>query len=152
MTGAFRLAVVLRLREMAEDAARARLATALDEHRKALEIVARLKAREEESRSALTALEATGAFAGDIVASIRRVEFAEHETRLGRDAAELKATDLFEARSTLAEATKRREVVERLRDRMRHAEILEAQRVEDATLSELAGVRHARGVVSGGEK
>lgn len=152
MTGAFRLAVVLRLREMAEDAARARLATALEEHRKALEILALLKAREEESRTALTSLETSGAFAGDIVALIRRVEFAEHETKVGFDAVELKATDLFEARSALAEASKRREVVERLRDRMRQAEVLEAQRVEDATLSELAGVRHARGVVSGGDQ
>jgi hypothetical protein len=57
----------------------------------------------------------------------------------------------MQARTVLADATRRREVVERLRERMRAADAREAQHREDNVLSEIAGVRHARTMTSEGE-
>ncbi|MEI7745794.1 MAG: flagellar FliJ family protein [Chloroflexota bacterium] len=150
MKTGFRLAVVLRLREMAEDAARAKLGAAAADYRKATEIVAKLHAREDEARGRMLELQDGGGMAGDIVASVRGIEMAEQQTAIGRQALEIAARALVDARSALAEASRRREVVQRLRDRQRQAEVLEAQRHEDSVLSELAGVRHARGL--GAEK
>ena len=117
MSGTFRLGVVLRLREMAEDAARARLATAVGGHREATERLIELTV-------------------------------AEEATAAGRRKLETASEVLMQARSSLAEASKRREVVERLRDRMHAAEAQEAQHREDNLLSEIAGVRHARALSS----
>lgn len=148
MSPTFRLAVVLRLREMAEDQARAHLATALAGHRTALDRYTELQGLEGAARERLAGIETAGSVAGDIVAGIRAVDQAEQATATGRQALEAASKVLVDARAALAEASKRREVVERLRDRIHKSEILEAQRVEDATLSELAGVRHARGLTA----
>jgi len=144
----FRLAVVLRLREMAEDSAKAKLAAALDDYRKATGIMARLVAREEQARARLLELQDSGGLAGDIVATLHGVDNAQQQTAIGRQALEIAARALVDARKALADASRRREVVQRLRDRMHQAEVLEAQRLEDSVLSELAGVRHARGMAA----
>jgi flagellar export protein FliJ len=144
MKGAFRLAVVLRLRELAEDAARARLGQALDSHRRATDVLIELVQRELAAQRRVEAHCDGGAQAGEIVAAQRGVEQAEQHTAAGREALEAATALLVEARSALAEATKRREVVERLKERLAHAHALEAQRHEDMVLSEIAGVRHAR--------
>ena len=144
MKGAFRLAVVLRLREMAEDAARARLGAALDSHRRATDALIALVERELGAQRRIEATQVAGAQAGEIVAAQHGLEHAERATAAGRQALEGSQLALVESRQALADATRRREVVERLKDRPALAEAVEAQRREDALLSEIAGVRHAR--------
>jgi hypothetical protein len=85
-----------------------------------------------------------GAQAGELRAARAGVETAEAATLAGHTKLEAASLALMQARAALAEATKRREVVERLRDRVRLAESQEAQHREDSLLSEIAGVRHAR--------
>ena len=148
MSGGFRLGVVLRLRELAEDAARARLAAALDAHRTATEVLISLTTVEHEAQDRLMAMGETGAQAGELRAARAGVEHAEQATDAARGRLEAVSEALMLARSALAEATKRREVVERLRDRVRLIEAQEAQRREDNVLSEIAGVRHARAITT----
>jgi flagellar protein FliJ len=142
--GGFRLGVVLRLREMAEDAARARLATAVDAHRLATEELIDRTAAEHEAQAREMTLAEGGSTAGDLRAARAGIENAEAATNVARGKLEKASEGLMLARSALAEASKRREVVERLRDRMRQMEAREAQHREDNQLSEIAGVRHAR--------
>ena len=148
MSGTFRLGVVLRLREMAEDAARARLATAVGGHREATERLIELTVAEGASMARLVTMGEAGAQAGELRAARAGVEAAEEATARGRRKLETASEILMQARSSLAEASKRREVVERLRDRMHAAEAQEAQHREDNLLSEIAGVRHARAISS----
>jgi flagellar export protein FliJ len=144
MSNTFRLGVVLRLRELAEDAARGRLGLALGHQRAATETLIALVARERDAQDRLVELQAQGAPAGDMVAVQHGQELAEEATREGQRALAAATATVIEARSALVEASSRRQVVERLRDRLRAAETREAQRREDALLSELAGVRHVR--------
>ena len=148
MSAGFRLGVVLRLREMAEDAARARLATAVAGHREATERLIELTVAEEASMARLVTMGEDGAQAGELRACRAGVEAAEQATAAARHKLETASEVLMQARSSLAEASKRREVVERLRDRMHAAEAQEAQHREDNLLSEIAGVRHARAISS----
>lgn len=148
MSGGFRLGVVLRLRELAEDSARARLATSVIAHREATEHLVALTTTEHEAQGRLVAMAEEGAQAGELRAVRAGVETAEAATVTGRTKLEAASLGLMQARAALAEATKRREVVERLRDRIRLAESQEAQHREDSLLSEIAGVRHARKVAS----
>ncbi|MFN8629887.1 MAG: flagellar export protein FliJ [Chloroflexota bacterium] len=142
--GGFRLGVVLRLREMAEDAARARLATAVDAHRLATEELIARTAAEHEAQGRVMEMAEAGAQAGEIRAARAGIETAEAATKMARAKLEKASEGLMVARSALAEASKRREVVERLRDRIRQVEARDAQHREDNQLSEIAGVRHAR--------
>jgi flagellar export protein FliJ len=144
MKGAFRLAVVLRLREMAEDAARARLGRAVEAHRRATEHLVALLERELTAQRRIESLADAGTTAGELAVAQRALERAEQAVAAGRVALEAAQLALLEARQALAEATRRREVVERLRDRLALQQAIDAQRREDAVLSEIAGVRHAR--------
>jgi flagellar export protein FliJ len=148
MRGTFRLGVVLRLRELAEDAARARLAMALTCQREASYRLVALVERERDAQRRLADIGIEGGRAGDLVAVQRALEVAEQATLEGQQALADATGALIGARTELADASRRRDVVERLRDRIRAAEALEAQRREDAVLSELAGVRHARSMVA----
>ena len=148
MSGNFRLGVVLRLRELAEDAARAKLAITVVTHREATDALVMLVAREHDAELRLVALGTAGAQAGDLRAARAGVERAEEACHAGRAALQAASEALMQARTVLADATRRREVVERLRDRMRAAEAREAQHREDNVLSEIAGVRHARTMTS----
>jgi flagellar export protein FliJ len=127
VSGTFRLGVVLRLREMAEDAARARLATAVTGHREATERLIELTVAEEASMARLVEMGEAGAQAGELRAARAGVETAEGATLAGRRKLEAASEVLMQARSSLAEASKRREV---------------------NLLSEIAGVRHARAISS----
>lgn len=147
-SGGFRLGVVLRLREMAEDAARARLANAVDAHRVATDELIARTAAEHEAQARVMEIAEAGAQAGEIRAARAGIETAEANTKIAHAKLEQAAEGLMLARSALAEASKRREVVERLRDRIRQAEALDAQHREDNQLSEIAGVRHARAISS----
>ncbi len=148
MSGGFRLGVVLRLREMAEDAARAKLATAVDAHRVATQALVALTDAEHAAEGRLVEMGASGAQAGDLRAASAGVEAAELATAQGRTRLMAASEGLLVARGALAEASKRRDVVERLRDRIRLLEAKEAQHREDSQLSEIAGVRHARALGS----
>jgi flagellar export protein FliJ len=148
MTPGFRLGVVLRLRELAEDAAQNELAvalrahlSALDEHRESI----RAATVESERACAMQRASREGASvpAGELAEAIASVERAE-EAFLASQAKAVAAADvLLESRSRLAEATSRRKVVERLRDRAAATERTRLQHVEDAVLNEVASTRHA---------
>jgi flagellar protein FliJ len=139
----FRLEVVLRLRRLSEDAARVRLATSLGAHRDAVAEVARLAVALDGERAALGRLQMAAAAGGDLREAHDAVEHAERRLAAGQDRLERAGSALLEARVTLAEAGRRREVVERLRDRARLAERRAAERLTEKQLAEFATVRHA---------
>lgn len=149
MSGGFRLGVVLRLREMAEDAARAKLATAVVTHREATETLIALTDLERAAEGRFIEMGEVGAQAGELRAARAGVETAEQAVSAGQSRLAAASEALMLARGALAEASKRREVVERLRDRIRLVEAQEAQHREDSLLSEIAGVRHARTAAAG---
>ena len=144
MSAGFRLGVVLRLRELAEDAARARLAATVVAHREATEVLIARTAAEHVAHDRLVSMGEDGVQAGELRAARAGAETAEQATAAARTKLGAASEALMLARRALADATKRREVVERLRDRIRIVEAREAQRREDNVLSEIAGVRHAR--------
>ena len=141
---AFRLDVVLRLRRIAEDNARGRLAEALSGHLAAaaeLDQVGRDLAGE---RGKLETLQrAASTPAGDLRDAHDGVEFAERAHIAAGIKVEDAARALFESRAALATATRRREVVERLRDRARDSERRAADHRSEVEMAEFATVRHA---------
>jgi len=140
---AFRLDVVLRLRRLAEDAARVRLATSLAAHREAVATGESLRAAASAELQRLVHLQVVGSPAGALRDAHDAVEHAERAVLAGLDRIEAAGRGLLEARSALADATRRREVVERLRERGREAERRAADRREVIALSEMATLRHA---------
>jgi flagellar export protein FliJ len=143
MSGRFRLGIVLRLREMAEETARIELGHAVDAHQRALQDVQSAQGRAGQELGWLSNLQIRGSAAGDLqtavfaVASAQRAIVASQE-KLGR------ATGaLFEARQKLAEASKQREVVERLRDRFLAAERKDRDHRENMAMAEIASTQHA---------
>jgi flagellar export protein FliJ len=148
MSTGFRLGVVLRLRELAEDAAQAALARALQVHRSALDALRRSHGAafvEHERATALQRASGHGGatVAGDLADAVASVELAEEAIVASEARVVAASNELLESRSRLAEASRRRQVVERLRDRTAAAERLRLQRREDATLNEVATTRHA---------
>jgi flagellar export protein FliJ len=143
MSNRFRLGIVLRLREMAEESARIELGHALDAHHHAVAAVEAAQSRAGLELHWLSDLQGGTSEAGDLqtavfaVASAQRAIVAAQE-RLGR------ATDaLFESRRLLADATRQREVVERLRDRFLTAERRERERQDTLAMAEIASTQHA---------
>jgi flagellar export protein FliJ len=148
MSRGFRLGVVLRLRELAEDAAQAELALALRHHRSALdEHREAIRTAAVESERAGSILQASGSApsipAGDLADAIASIELAQDAIVASQARVVTAAASLLESRGRLAEATSRRKVVERLRDRAAATEQLRLQRLEDALLNEVASTRHA---------
>lgn len=139
----FRLDVVLRLRRLAEDGARTRLAAALADHRAAAIAIERLAHAVDNERDLLVRLEGGAADGGRIRDSHDAVEHAERALETGRDLLARAAEGLLHARLALADASRRREVVERLRDRAKLAERHAAEHEAELELSEFATVRHA---------
>lgn len=148
MSNRFRLGIVLRLREMAEESARINLGHAVDAHQRAVAVVQAAQGRGGEELRWLSDLQCTRAEASQLqsavlaVASAQRAIVAAQE-RLGRA-----SNALFEARQALAEATRQREVVERLRDRFMAEERRARDRLDILTMAEIASsqrtVRAAR--------
>ena len=143
MSNRFRLGIVLRLREMAEESARIELSHAVDAHQHALAGVAAAQARAGQELHWLSDLQCSTSEAGQLqtavfaVASAQRAIISAQE-RLGR------ATDaLFQARQLLADATRQREVVERLRDRFLVAERREREHQDTLAMAEIASTQHA---------
>jgi flagellar export protein FliJ len=143
MSGRFRLGIVLRLREMAEETARIELGHAVDAHQRAVNTVAAAQGRAGQELRWLSQLQGNRSGAGELQTAVLAVASAERaivaaEERLG------KATNaLFEARRNLAEASKQREVVERLRDRFLAEERRTAERLDNLRMAEIASTQHA---------
>jgi flagellar export protein FliJ len=139
----FRLDVVLRLRRLAEDGARARLATSLADHRAAALATERLAHALDAERDMLVGLQADGVSAGQMRDGHDAVEHAERSLETGRERLARAAEALLQARALLADASRQREVVERLRDRAKLAQRHAVEHAAEIELSEFATVRHA---------
>ncbi len=143
MSNRFRLGIVLRLREMAEETARIELGHALDAHQHAVLNVQAAQGRAGAEQQWLSELQHRPTEARDLQSAVFAVDAAQRgiavaQEKLGR------ATDtLFQARRVLAEATRQREVVERLRDRFLQAERREAERRDAIAMAEIASTKHA---------
>jgi flagellar export protein FliJ len=143
MTNRFRLGIVLRLREMAEETARIELGHALDAHQRAVGAVQAAQGRAGAERQWLSDLQQRPSEARELQSAVLAVDGAQRgiavaQEKLGR------ATDaLFQARHVLAEATRQREVVERLRDRFVVAERRESERRDAIAMAEIASTKHA---------
>jgi flagellar export protein FliJ len=138
-----RLDVVLRVRRLAEDRAKAEFGAAagrLASARAGQQAARRRLVSEQEYLGGLQVRAATG---GDLVAATTALSIADELVEAADRAISGAMTVVAEARARLADATRARNVVERLRDRVLDAERLEAERREIAELGELAGVRHA---------
>jgi flagellar export protein FliJ len=140
----FRLDVVLRLRRIAEDNARALLGQALSRHLDAVARVEELGLDVASERAQLEACQrAASTPAGDLRDAHDGVEFAERALFEATGRVEDAARALFESRGALATATRRREVVERLRDRARETARRAADHKTEVEMAEFATVRHA---------
>lgn len=139
-----RLGVVLRLRELAEETARGRLAIELAEHRAAGLTAAGAVARREDELVGLTAAQHGGATGADLAEAAERLAMAEAAVTRRRAELERAAERLLEARLQLAEAARRREIVARLRDRIEIEERREADRREAERLGDIVSARHVR--------
>jgi flagellar protein FliJ len=139
----FRLDVVLRLRRLAEDGARTRLAASLASHRDAAIATERLAFGLDAEREILVGLQVAGAAGGLIRDGHDAVEHAERSLEAGRERLARAVEALLMARAALADASRRREVVERLRDRAKLAQRHAAEHEAELELSEFATVRHA---------
>ena len=143
MSSRFRLGIVLRLREMAEETARIELSHALDSHQRALAAVEAAQNRAGQELRWLSDLHGGTSEAAQLQSAVFAVAAAQRaivgaQERLGR------ATDaLFEARQRLADATRRREVVERLRDRFLVVQRREMEHRDTMAMAEIASNQHA---------
>jgi flagellar export protein FliJ len=143
MSGRFRLGIVRRLREMAEETRRIELSHALDSHQRALAGVEAAQNRAGEELRWLSNLQGGTSEAAQLQSAVFAVASAQRaivgaQERLGR------ATDaLFEARRQLADATRQREVVERLRDRFLAAERREMEHRDAMAMAEIGSNQHA---------
>jgi flagellar export protein FliJ len=143
MSGRFRLGIVLRLREMAEESARIDLGHAVDAHQRAVALVQAAQGRAGNELRWLSDLQCSRTEAGELQSAVQSVASAQRgivasQERLTR------ATDaLFDARRILAEATKQREVVERLRDRFLADERRAQDHLDTLAMAEIASTQHA---------
>src|SRR3989442_5916442 len=130
---------------MAEESARVQLGHAMRAYHDAVAALDKLTRQADEERTRFGRLQHRSAgSAGDLADAADGVRMSERSVSIGESQLESAARFLLEARQQLAEASKRREVVERLRDRTLAAEALRQMRREEAELTELATNRHAR--------
>ncbi len=143
MSRKFRLAIVLRLREIEEDAARGRLGVAVRDHVAALADRDGVAQRLADEHEWLRGLQERGGDSSELRTAAEALGTAEGRLSRAEETLAKTAQALLEARALLAQATKRREVVERLRDRHLAAERDREEKAEIARLSELANVQYA---------
>ena len=137
------LQVVLRLRELAEQGAQARLAEVLSARDVAAASAGRLRHRAVAEAARLARLQAeVGVDAEDLRNGRAWVEQAERQAASGRERLVVAESAVDDARRALADATRAREVVERLLKRLEAAERLAAERREISELAEIGSVRH----------
>ena len=143
MSNRFRLGIVLRLREMAEESARIDLGHAVDTHQRAVALVEAAHKRTGTELQWLSDLQLSPSDAGELQAAVAAVATGQRaivssQEKLGRATA-----TLFDARRVLAEATKQREVVERLQDRFLAEERRERDHADTLAMAEIATTQHA---------
>jgi flagellar export protein FliJ len=139
MSNKFRLGVVLRLREMEEETARIALGHALDDHQRAVQGVEAAQGRAGEEARWLSDLEL--AEAGQLQSAVVAVDSAQRAVAVAQEKLGRATNALFQARRALADATRQREVVERLRDRFLIAERRETERRDAMAMSEIASTQ-----------
>jgi flagellar biosynthesis chaperone FliJ len=128
---------------MAEETARIELSHAVDAHQRAVAAVEAAQNRAGQELRWLSDLHGGVSEGGQLQTAVFAVATAQRaivatQERLGR------ATDaLFEARRLLADATRQREVVERLRDRFLVAERREREHQDALAMAEIASTQHA---------
>lgn len=138
-----RLDVVLRLREMAEESSRANLADALSGHLIATRSRDQAVQRLAERMSTLKDTQLGGGRADALIAAARSLLAAGRRRDAEEQRMQVAVSSLLDARARLAEASRRREVVERLRDRILAEERLASDRRDMLEAAELASARHA---------
>jgi flagellar export protein FliJ len=143
MSSRFRLGIVLRLREMAEETARIELGYAIEAHQNALASVQAAQGRAGEELSWLSGLQKGSNEAGELQAAVFAVAAAQRAIVAAQERLARASDALFDARQKLAEANKQREIVERLRDRFLANERREFERREALILSEIGNTQHA---------
>jgi len=143
MSRRFRLGVVLRLREMAEETARIDLGHALEGHRRAVLSVEAAEGAAGAEMRWFSDLQRVGADAGQLQSAASAVAAAQRGIAAAQEKLAAATKALFEARRSLAEASRQREVVERLRDRYTAAERREAERLDIVNMAEIASTQHA---------
>lgn len=143
MSHRFRLGVVLRLREMAEEAARIELGHAVEAHRRAVSALEAEQSRAADEMRFLSALQRGRSQAVALRDASNAVAVAQRGVVRARERLDRASDALFAARRSLADATRRREVVERLRDRFAAAQRREADRLDTLAMAEIASTRHA---------
>jgi flagellar export protein FliJ len=143
MSNRFRLGIVLRLREMAEETARINLSHAVESHQRAVALVEAAQSRVMDELRWLSDLQRSRSEAGQLQTAVVAVATAQRGVVSSQDRLARASAALFEARQSLAEATKQREVVERLRDRFLAAERRKADRLDTLSMAEIASTQHA---------
>ena len=139
-----RLEVVIRLRELAEDAAAGRLAVALTAHRVAASALTAAGERRLAETDRLDASLAGPTTGSDLSGAALRLAQADALVRRRTTELTLVAETLLRARRDLADATRRREIVVRLRDRLEASQRREADRREAIRLDDVVTARHGR--------
>jgi flagellar FliJ protein len=142
----FRLERVRELREHAEDRAREDLATSLGAQLRGEAMLRAAADRVDEAQAAkrdgaLTGgpIASTDLHAHQLWAERLQRQRADAELALERAAAEVDAR-----RGALIEASQRREALERLKERRREEHRVRSERIEGATLDEIALIAHVR--------
>jgi flagellar export protein FliJ len=143
MSHRFRLDIVLRLREMAEESARIQLGHAVDAHQRAVASVQAAQGQAGAEIRWLSDLQQTPAEAGQLQTAVFAVATAQRAIVTAQERLSKATATLFEARRALAEANRQREVVARLRDRFLAAERREAERRDALAMAEIASTQHA---------
>jgi flagellar FliJ protein len=144
----FGLERVRELREHDENRAKEDLAASLNQRLRGAAMLAR--AAEDVSAAAANAPSRPGesVTGSDLVAHALWLESLER----GRETAALHLdrleTEVAARRSALGDASKRREVLDRLKERRRKEHVADAQRREGAELDEIAIAAHGRGQVT----
>jgi len=140
----FRLERVRELREHAEGQAKEQLAASLSQQLRGQAMLAQASARRGAAADARRAQEGGVLSAADLVAHQRWADALERDHEAAEAALHRYEAEVADRRVALGEASKEREVLERLKTRQREAHRLETARREGAELDEMALQRHAR--------
>jgi flagellar export protein FliJ len=143
MSNRFRLGIVLRLREMAEESARIELGHAVDAHQRAVAVVQAAQGRAGAELRWLSDLHGETAAAGELQSAVLAVASAQRNIVASQEKLGRATKALFDARQALAEASRQREVVERLRDRFLAEERRASDRLDTLAMAEIASTQHA---------